>query len=325
MILIKIQHTLPLHNLGGHMILRVLKPLMVAIVLVIFAGCGTNSHEETPAPASNEQAAVGQQGIVAPPSAVPQSAAYANPVPPPQVTYQIPGPPQQPTLTQPYAAPAIIGGTRLFVVMAGNGSCRTTSVSKDFPGLWDNSFFRSFDKAVLPTGMINETTEVLFFCYETFSEDMYFYSSRETNLPMRQLNHSQVGSIVGERSRLYSNTTVLGYSYGGWRALKLASQLAGENAVQGTLTLVTVDPISKKECTHAFSRACRNAPMDISEWESNVLATKVRWLNQYQNAVFGIGSGFIPEAKKNTEYRSMHLLIDEDAYVWKEILGWISN
>lgn len=210
----------------------------------------------------------------------------------------------------------------LYVVFGGNGTCITQIQSSRFRGLWENRFFFSFEVEIVDAGRVNAQSEILFFCFENLSDKMYFYSSKEPDKSMRPIDQSEVGQIVRARIPNYNYTNILGHSYGGWRALKLASEVAGTSA-PGKISLVTVDPISKTLCTQPVSPACRQAPQDITLEEGQLLSKRVRWLNYYQIAQVGLGSGPIPYAQGNTEVSATHFGIVTDEDMWIGIRQWI--
>jgi len=84
---------------------------------------------------------------------------------------------------------------------------------------------------------------------------------------------------------------VVGHSYGGWTAMDTALKLDSRFRLGG---LVTLDPISKMDCTpdkflagvfnFGGSEGCQRAPTDFSDAELAALAKRAgTWLNFYEN------------------------------------------
>jgi hypothetical protein len=127
---------------------------------------------------------------------------------------------------------------------------------------------------------------------------------------------------------------VVGFSYGGWLALKLLPML--EKQVQ-ILGLLTIDPISMDQCPMIdllngalrgeSLEGCVSAPHDVTSEELSMATQKPgSWLNVYQDTGFYLHSGPLSGARNavknhpNTNPRSIwtHLVLtwDESYTTW---------
>ena len=103
-----------------------------------------------------------------------------------------------------------------------------------------------------------------------------------------------------KRPKLY----MVGHSYGGWTSMKIASTLT---AINKMASLITVDPISKVNCTpntiinYATSKPddrCKEAPTDFAAQQIEDIASRTNlWLNVYQNDFEALHSGPIAAAQ----------------------------
>jgi len=130
---------------------------------------------------------------------------------------------------------------------------------------------------------------------------------------------------------------IMGFSYGGWLALKLLPLIADQANILGVLT---IDPISIDECkvidllngaiNGESIKGCTSSPTDLS---SDALSTAAKnpgsWLNVYQDRGFYLHSGSLMGAKNilnnhdNGNPRSIwtHLVL-----VWDETYTtWMSQ
>lgn len=139
---------------------------------------------------------------------------------------------------------------------------------------------------------------------------------------------SRVNDLQGAR------VVVVGFSYGGWLALKLLPMLEKQTKILG---LLTIDPISMDQCPmidllNGALRGealpgCTSAPSDVTLEELSMATQKPgSWLNVYQDTGFYLHSGPLAGARNavknhpNTNPRSVwtHLVLawDESYTTW---------
>ena len=97
---------------------------------------------------------------------------------------------------------------------------------------------------------------------------------------------------------------IVGHSYGGWTSMKLATNLRANTKIAG---LITVDPISKQNCTpntvinYVTSQPdsrCKEPPADFGSDQIEGIANRTKlWLNIYQTDFEPLHSGPIASAK----------------------------
>ncbi len=128
---------------------------------------------------------------------------------------------------------------------------------------------------------------------------------------------------------------VVGHSYGGWLAMKLALKLREGLSF---LELITLDPISPLDCTpESFissedNRGCKEAPSDVaSDERKNIRNRAGHWLHFYQSQFYILHSGPYAEASNtvanqkirvpvvNPFMNDFHKEIGRDPALWKAI------
>lgn len=212
----------------------------------------------------------------------------------------------------------------LYVIISGNATCHPVYYQDRFPGLIKSFLYSGFISNRIDTGLVRETDNIIFACYELMSPSMQFYDVR--NQPkMTAIDHSQLDAIVLPQMKGYARTVVIGHSYGGWRAMKLVSSPQFQAYSNGNTSLVTVDPISKVNCQGPFDRDCRMAPSDFTHEELSNLHTTSRWLNAVQDLGIVIGSDAMPAAHANLTLSGVnHFTISTDPRLWTAINQFLS-
>ena len=125
---------------------------------------------------------------------------------------------------------------------------------------------------------------------------------------------------------------LIGSSYGGWSAMKLALKLLDKYKVEG---LVTIDPISPLSCTPSVflsllpNKGCQHAPADISAGDRERHNSGiVSWSHFYQTQFERLHSSAYTEPRfvKRLDfdvsgffYNDPHALIGRDPRIWKSI------
>lgn len=278
--------------------------IMASILIVTLTGCGLleDSGTNSPTQEINQSSQSGAWTIGAP-IVIRDQAPVGQPAP-------------QPMIQQNNA------GSNLFVVLGGNGSCTASTISKVIPGLIEARIFKSFVDSIVTSGFVSQTDQVIFGCYEWMSDQMNFYELRGEQR-MQPLHETQLDALVLSRAQSVRKIIIIGHSYGGWRAMKLASSPYLLNNTRVPMILVTFDPISKVLCQRIRETGCREAPADLSPPELYQLNTRTRWLNTYQEQGLLLGSGPIGAAHFNIKANSDHLDIQTNQEVWQSVKGFI--
>lgn len=212
----------------------------------------------------------------------------------------------------------------LFVVISGNGTCNPKLNSPAVPGLWRTDLFDSFIGSILNGGLVRAQDNVLFLCYERLSPQMNVFDLRSSR-QMEPIHEAQVDDLVLSRLGGVRRVFMIGYSYGGWRAMKLASSPRLIAASPLPLTLVTIDPISKVTCTRAFDAGCHESPQDFRLAELKQLNTHTRWINLFETQGLLVSSGFIAAAHQNIEINANHLTVATHGDVWNTVVPFFST
>jgi pimeloyl-ACP methyl ester carboxylesterase len=193
----------------------------------------------------------------------------------------------------------------LIVGLGGNGSC----------GPGGNPSESSLSGPLIETvAKIEDELDVkmrfLLTCYLFNGEDIFFQrddrDERESG-DVSDLSQA-ISEFVNELGP--TKTFLIGHSYGGWAAMKLAL-LAGYSGVY------TVDPISRVDCSFTNPWGCTRAPRDIADDDRRQIADNSdSWLNFYQRQTWYLRSSRIPEADSNHRIEAEHTEIDSHPDVW---------
>jgi len=218
-------------------------------------------------------------------------------------------------------------GSTLYVVISGNATCSPALLGNIFnrsTELVSTSLFDGFKKSMMDKGFVRQTDNVIFACYERLSPQMQVYDLK--NRPeVVPINEAQLDAVVIPQAQYASRVVIIGHSYGGWRAMHLASSQQTLAYVRAPIQLVTVDPISKANCTNPFMPGCRQAPADFGEQELATLHARTQWLNVVQTPGF-IASDEIPAAHVNLKLRAAsHFTIVTNPTLWQAVTQFVSG
>ena len=225
------------------------------------------------------------------------------------------GPMNGPMLVPNTPAPTLAAGpySSLIVVIGGNGSCE-----KQFNRRRPNTIFTSFDKMVNKLGKkykIYLEDNVIFACYGKNSEEMVYTKGNAPD-DSGVVPHQNLASLVMANSTPETSVTIIGFSYGGWRAMKLTNELIDNN--YQNQVLITIDPISRN-CQRPRDKACREAPQDLASNFGKIKRGTIRWVNFYQNSLL-LHSDKISCADFNHHiWFRTHLALDTVPNVWNKI------
>lgn len=306
----------------------VIRSVLFCTAILSLAGCGkpTVDHEvEHPAFLSSSPIPV------ATPTPSPNSSVHTpvptlavspspSPTPAPELTF-VPASDASPTSPplNSVQVSAPVHPQKLFVVIAGNGTCNPSEDSQTLPHLWRTDTFEYFIDEVMNRGMVAPQDEVLFFCYENFSPKMSFYSLRHSPY-MQPVDQTEVDAVVLQHANNIKQLIIIGYSYGAWRSMKLASAPDIIANIPGPYLLATIDPISKVTCTRMFGSGCHEAPKDFFQQEMGALGTHTKWINLFQTSGILLSSGTEPYAQNYIIDDANHLDMPSNTDVWHTIV-----
>ena len=177
-------------------------------------------------------------------------------------------------------------------------------------------------------------------CFTPAAGSIYFTTSEFPNFTQYvAINDftAKVGQMVGKEAN--ASVHIVGYSYGGWTAMKVAKEI--ELAAGTNLTsLVTIDPISATNCTPSdflgsatgqLAPGCNEAPTDFGADGLAAIKAKAKlWGNYYQDELNPLHSGSIDGAENSDISLSeaaltAHLAIVTDTDVRKKIVSAITR
>jgi hypothetical protein len=210
----------------------------------------------------------------------------------------------------------------LYVVLAGNGTCSRWGTSASVAGLKNVVLFESFNRWFLNTGLVTSKDNVIFACYEWLSPEMQFFVLRGSSV-MAPVHESQLDVVVTHWASVAQRVIIIGHSYAGWRAMKLAA-LPQLNSLGSEPKLVaTIDPVSRVTCQRLREDGCRKPPSDLTHAELYHLNTQTRWLNLFHEPAVILGSGPIPAAHFNVRAMGNHVSMEGDDFVWSNIRQFV--
>jgi len=301
--------------------------ICVTVVLTLsFEGCGKKDKKESKTSAAEQkgyqtssnqfQDPTYQQPLLVPPQTNPQNQPPLTPEPDPlnRPYGQQPNPApygQQQQHLNPAPPNQANAASSLIVVIGGNASCE-----KQFEKKRPNTIFTSFDKMVKKLGKkykIYLDDNVIFACYYKDSEKMVYTRGNGESQETQQQN---LASVVLANSTPETSVTIIGFSYGGWRAMVLTHELIRQN--YRNQVLFTIDPISRN-CKNPRDDACSEAPQDLAPYAAEIAENTIRWVNFYQKLP-PLHSDKIRDADFNYRIRlRAHPFLDTSLTVWKRI------
>jgi hypothetical protein len=191
------------------------------------------------------------------------------------------------------------------------------------PGLVNSDLFESFITTMMNTGYVKQNDNIIFACFETLSPQMQVYDVKYRP-QMVSIHESQLDGIVIPQAQQAGRVVVIGHSYGGWKSMKLVSSPQLLGYVQAPIQLVTVDPISKVNCTNPLMPGCRQAPSDFTDVEFATLNSRTRWLNAVQEPGIVVGSDAMAAAHFNLKFTGAnHFSIVNDARLWQAVTEFV--
>ncbi len=207
----------------------------------------------------------------------------------------------------------------LAIVMSGNKSCHRHNNNPSSPVR--ASIFPDFNRFKDKMERTeNLEIDYVLTCYDGLGR---LYMTNSTN-PENVLSADEDGVLpfIEEFRRVRPNHRLLliGHSYGGWLSLKTTLHLHSELESLPRLTLVTIDPISKVNCSPFKPFGCSSSPTDISGDEYQAISGSSNpWLNFYQRQTPIVRGSAIEKASHNIEVSATHMDIDNQPLVWESI------
>ena len=197
------------------------------------------------------------------------------------------------------------------LLFGGNRSCKSSTDSIPSPV--------TMDMAPRAIGLINRlrsgggTAEVLTSCFidpDKILMSRNFSPKFDTTNPETLID--QAVADIDANQRIF----IIGHSYGGWIAMKIAEKISSRSAQ--VASLITIDAISHRGCTYSNWTNCLAAPQDFSQESlDNVKANTLHWANFYQTTTPYLHSGSIAQADVNLELQASHFTIDTNEAVWR--------
>lgn len=236
-----------------------------------------------------------------------------------------------------WSAPQITGNNEvpILVSLAGLGSCDASIGSR--------ALLTRTDELARKLARQNGNAVFLYACFGPNAETLSVYSSRGPSTwwqsSIRQLTNvvvelaQRIEAEEGKQAAVH----LLGHSYGGYLAMRLA--LALPESLKPRY-LATVDPISLVGCpASSFVQSlamsersgseavagCVSAPHDLRPSYDNIAGSVDYWENFYQDNFGYLHSEDIPVAEANyrvtigRNHASAHWLIADDTRVWRTI------
>jgi pimeloyl-ACP methyl ester carboxylesterase len=198
----------------------------------------------------------------------------------------------------------------LLAVLGGNTSCGRDGNVGSSP--YGQDMWRPLEQ--LQTTLTEDGFRVDYFVSCHNSDSALHYATSEAPRQVQTVAYAQTPVLIDalRESTGAERVYVAGHSYGGWLAMK--TTLALESDIDG---LVTIDPISRVNCTFTFPFGCTTSPTDIAEDDRELLAERTNsWENFYQTRTGYLHATPIAQADANTELMVGHTQIESEVAVW---------
>jgi hypothetical protein len=203
----------------------------------------------------------------------------------------------------------------LIVVFGGNASCVDNSPI-------NMPMYRRF--VDLKRSVEKETSVMADFvitCYPNLVDTIYYTSSHTPG----KIVKTDLGGLMDHLQRYFTDhapITVMGYSYGGWLALKVA---LGFNPSNDPL-LFTIDPISRKRCKSGNLSDCTRFPSDVDGGDRDETRSKTSlWHHVYQTKTIYLHSSSVEQADVSKKLSETHFTIQTAGDVWNDALAETIN
>lgn len=203
------------------------------------------------------------------------------------------------------------------VVIGGNRSCKPNDRDEPSPLFMDMApRTMSAIKRLQAAGQVADAMVSCFVGSNKILLSRNFSRNFSTVDPEEfvDLISQEIPSTQDKNTKLH----IIGHSYGGWLAINVAAKVIELGSEIDSL--VTIDPISRADCTYTNWSNCFGAPVDVPiETMANVRQKSKSWVNYFQTQTYYLHSGRIPFAHRNEQLESSHYDIDTHEVIWSQI------
>lgn len=169
------------------------------------------------------------------------------------------------------------------------------------------------------------STPFLVSCYYLDNEKLSYALSSTTDPLANAIKRDSLEEIADQFNEQLlglekpAKLTIVGHSWGGWTAMRMATYIDPSIELGG---LITLDPIDRENCgpvevsaslTRVGGAACQRAPEHVTKGRALNFAEGGQWINFYQTKFAPLHSGPIPAASKNIE-KTFNVSVLDPAY-----------
>lgn len=209
----------------------------------------------------------------------------------------------------------------LLVFMGGNTSC-----GKDAEGRSNSPYGMSMYRPAYELMQFMHTqlgikARFVVSCYDDSPNVSYSMSSKAKQI-FRGDRH-KLDDVIEREMHPDAPVFIMGHSYGGWLAMKSAIVLGNKRSFAG---VVTIDPISRVNCSYDRPIGCQESPQDIDSSSRRFINEKSdHWINLYQTKTWYLHASPYKEADKNEKISASHTAIDTHSRTWEVIRKMVES
>ena len=242
--------------------------------------------------------------------------------------------PQNPTISKSPGDPVPKPGKSLYFLLDGFATCpnfsdtegeiKGTNMTRILDDLKADLKAKSKPDPIFLLSCFTQATGSVYFTTAEFPKFTQYVGVNDFT--------SKIGQIIAKEAN--ASVHLVGYSYGGWLAMKLAKEL---ELAPGTslMTLATVDPISATKCQPSdflgsvsgqSAEGCKQSPADFGADGLATIKSKAKlWSNHYQDEKNYLHSGPVDGAENSdinlaADALLAHVTIVADPTVRKNIV-----
>jgi hypothetical protein len=195
----------------------------------------------------------------------------------------------------------------LLVVLGGNASCEGRASPIDMP------MYQRFVRLKETIDQeIQADSDYIITCYENTDPTVFATTSLSPDETIEG-NSKLVAQMMNQNFADHYPVFLVGYSYGGWLALKTAIEAKADLIS----SIYTVDPISRRYCNALDFSDCTRFPSDVSSSEREYIATSSdKWFHYYQTETAYLHSAPTGQADDNKQVGTSHFGIQTHSTVW---------
>jgi hypothetical protein len=201
---------------------------------------------------------------------------------------------------------------------SGNNSCKEGSDSRDTPVASDVYIALKKYLNSVEYEFKDPRVDYLVSCYDFGSDTISYVTSWDDQI-IYNVDEQEVRDLTLEQldNKPDDKFVMIGHSYGGWLAMDSVKDFQDSQQVE---QLITLDPISKRQCSWSTPSGCLQAPLDIlSGMRTRINDLSTDWTNLYQTESMFVHSSAIPQADRNTRKILTHTQIDNSTETWQDI------